>query len=126
MMLSAAERATLAAVLERLIPGAADAQVVRYVERVLEEHRDLYAEGLAALAGFASLEPVQQDARLATIEGSAFFELVRLYAIQGMFADPAHGGNAGFAGWDLLGFPGVKVTFTAADQALDVDVPRTR
>ncbi len=87
-MLSAAERATLAAVLERLIPGAAEAQVIRYVERALEEHRDVYAEGLAALDGFASLEPAQLDVRLAAIEGSAFFELVRLHAIQGMFADP--------------------------------------
>ena len=125
-MLSAAERATLAAVLERLIPGAAEAQVIRYVERALEDHRELYAGGLAALDGLASLEPAQQDARLAAIEGSAFFELVRLHAIQGMFGDPSHGGNAGFAGWDLLGFPGVKVTFTAVDQALDVDVPRAR
>ena len=51
---------------------------------------------------------------------------IRLHAVQGMFGDPRHGGNAGFAGWDLLGFPGVKVTFTAEDQALDVDVERIR
>jgi hypothetical protein len=43
-----------------------------------------------------------------------------------MFGDPSHGGNAGYAGWDLLGFPGVKVTFTGDDQALDADVPPVR
>jgi gluconate 2-dehydrogenase gamma chain len=125
-MLSEARRETLAAVLERLIPGATGAQVIRHVERAAEAHAALYAEGLAALGDFASLPVAEQDAALAEIEGGAFFELVRLHAIQGMFADPSHGGNAGYAGWDLLGFPGVKVTFAGGDQALDVDVPRVR
>ena len=39
-----------------------------------------------------------------------------------MFGDPYHGGNADFAGWDLLGFPGVKLSFGAAEQQLDVNV----
>jgi len=59
-------------------------------------------------------------------ERHPFFELVRLHAVQGMFGDPRHGGNAGLAGWDLLGFPGVKVTFTAEEQALDVEVEPIR
>jgi Gluconate 2-dehydrogenase subunit 3 len=129
MTLSADERATLAAVLNRLIPGdehgpgAAEAQVLRFVEQVAAEHGAAYADGLAALEGLTALEPAEQDARLAAIEDTAFFELVRLHAIQGMFGDPSHGGNAGFAGWALLGFPGVKVTFAPADQVLDADVP---
>jgi hypothetical protein len=121
-MLSDAHRTTLAAVLERLVPGAAEAQVMRYVERVATGHRDVYLAGLALLEGFVSLPLAEQDAALARLEGGEFFELVRLHAIQGMFGDPVHGGNAGYAGWDLLGFPGVKVTFTAEDQALDADV----
>jgi hypothetical protein len=125
-MLSDAERETLAAMLERLIPGAAAAHVPRYVEGAAANQREAYTEGLAALAGFAALPSAAQDAALAKLEGTAFFELVRLHAIQGMFGDPSHGGNAGCVGWDLLGFPGVKVTFTAEDQALDVAVPRVR
>jgi gluconate 2-dehydrogenase gamma chain len=125
-MLSAAERETLAAVLERLIPGAAEAQVIRYVERAAAAHADTYSDGLASLGGFAELPADEQDAALAALEGGAFFELVRLHAIQGMFGDPSHGGNAGYAGWDLLGFPGLRVTFTEADQALDADVPPVR
>jgi gluconate 2-dehydrogenase gamma chain len=125
-MLSDGDRATLEAVLERLIPGAAEAQVIRYVERAAAAHAGTYRDGLAGLAGFAALPAAEQDAALARIEGGEFFELVRLHAIQGMFGDPAHGGNAGHAGWDLLGFPGVKVTFAEADQALDVDVPPVR
>jgi hypothetical protein len=118
-----AERATLEAVLERLIPGAGEAQVIRYVERLATEHAATYAAGLAALDDFAALDPDAQDAALTAIDGTPFFELVRLHAIQGMFGDPSHGGNVGHAGWRLLGFPGVKVTFTVADQALDADVP---
>ena len=36
-----------------------------------------------------------------------------------MFSDPYYGGNANFIGWDLLDFPGVKLTFSAAEQQLD-------
>jgi hypothetical protein len=125
-MLSERDRSTLAAILERLIPGAAEARVIRYVERVAAAHSAIYLEGLASLAGLDALPAAEQDAALARLEGGEFFELVRVHAIQAMFGDPAHGGNAGHVGWDLLGFPGVKVTYTEEDQALDVDVPRVR
>ena len=39
-----------------------------------------------------------------------------------MFGDPVHGGNADFVGWDLIGFYGVKLEVTAAEQQLDVTV----
>ena len=52
----------------------------------------------------------------------AFFDLVREHALQGMFGDPFHGGNAGFIGWDLIGFAGVKLAFSAAEQQMDVTV----
>jgi Gluconate 2-dehydrogenase subunit 3 len=120
------DRRTLAAILERLIPGAGKAGVIRYVERAATTEPGLYADGLASLAGFAGLAPEEKDAVLATMEHGAFFELVRLHAIQGMFADPSHGGNAGGAGWDLLGFPGPKATFSAEDQAIDAVVRPVR
>ena len=50
--------------------------------------------------------------------------MVREHALLGMFSDPVHGGNANFAGWDLLGYPGVKLVFSAREQRIDVDVPR--
>jgi hypothetical protein len=34
-----------------------------------------------------------------------------------MFGDPYYGGNAGFAGWDLIGYPGVRLTVAEAQQA---------
>ena len=35
---------------------------------------------------------------------------------QGTFGDPYYGGNANFVGWDLIGYPGVRTTVSAADQ----------
>jgi gluconate 2-dehydrogenase gamma chain len=58
------------------------------------------------------------------ISASAFFETIREHALQGMFGDPYHGGNANFVGWDLVGFPGIKLSFTAREQRLDVAVRR--
>jgi hypothetical protein len=129
----------LAAVVDALVPedelgpGALAAGVLDFVERALPDE-----EGLAALdelartthdRAFAELDPKSRDALLAEVEAGAhgaelqaFFELVLLHTVHGMFADPVHGGNRGGAGWRLLGFPGPKAVFTERDQALDTDV----
>lgn len=138
----------LAAVLDTLVPedelgpGALAAGVLEFVERALEgtlpELRSTYDEGLTALDGlaraadgrsFADLDVTERVALLARVESGAygtgpqsFFELVRLHTVQGMFADPVHGGNRGGVGWRLIGFPGPKTVFTEHDQALDVEI----
>jgi gluconate 2-dehydrogenase gamma chain len=153
--LTEAEATTLSAVHARLIPtddagpGATEAQVPRFVERALggalAPLRDRYRSGLAALdswsrttrsTAFAELEPAAQEDVLRELENGiatgfdpssrAFFDLMRLHAIQGMFSDPAHGGNAGEVGWDLIGFPGLKHGYSDEEQQLDVPVPRVR
>jgi gluconate 2-dehydrogenase gamma chain len=53
----------------------------------------------------------------------AVFEMIRTHAVQGMFGDPAHGGNTNFVGWRLVRFPGPRLVISARDQRLDV-VPR--
>ena len=53
-----------------------------------------------------------------TIDETPFFALVRTHTIQGTFCDPAYGGNANFVGWDLIGYPGVRLNVTAADQRM--------
>jgi gluconate 2-dehydrogenase gamma chain len=144
-VLTAAEAATLAAVCARIIPtdesgpGAAEARASQYIDRALggwlAPSRDAYTEGLAAFdaaararsgARFVELAPAEQDAVLATLEQSPFFALVRTHTIQGTFCDPAYGGNAGFAGWDLIGYPGVRLNVTAADQRMGVQVKPIR
>jgi gluconate 2-dehydrogenase gamma chain len=136
-VLSAADAATLAAVCARLIPtdesgpGAADAGAAAYIDRALDgwlaSSRNAYVAGLAAIdeaahaksgTRFADLPAAEQDAVLATIEQTPFFALVRTHTIQGTFCDPAYGGNANFVGWDLIGYPGIRLNVTAADQRM--------
>jgi gluconate 2-dehydrogenase gamma chain len=151
--LSAAEAATLEAVLERLIPsdatgpGAKEANVLRYVDGSLAGDLNMfrapYAAALQAIdaystakfgAAFAALQPAQQDAVLADMQqnkatgfnptSTAVFAMLRTHAVQGMFGDPAHGGNVGFVGWKLVRFPGPRLDIPARDQRLDV-VPKS-
>ena len=148
---TAAEADTVDAMLGRLIPadengpGAIEARVLRYVDRALSgdlaDSRPAYSSGIAATNAyarsrfgedFADLTAAQQDTILDELERNvasgfspssrAFFDLVREHALQGMFGDPVHGGNADFVGWDLIGFYGVKLEVTAAEQQLDVTV----
>ena len=135
--LSAAEASTLAAVCARIIPtdddgpGAAEARAFVYIDRALAgwlaPSRSAYTAGLAAIDDaartrgaqrFADLSPADQDDVLRSLEQTPFFSLVRTHTIQGTFCDPAYGGNANFAGWDLLGYPGVRLNVTAADQRM--------
>ena len=136
-VLSASDAATLAAMCARIIPtdesgpGAAEARAAEYIDRALggwlAPSRDAYTAGLAAIDDaararsgrrFVELPAAQQDAVLATLEQTPFFALVRAHTIQGTFCDPAYGGNANFVGWDLIGYPGVRLNVTAADQRM--------
>src|SRR5262245_43581688 len=127
--LTAAEGETLEAIVARLIPsdengpGAAEARAAHYIDRALtgplRTSRTAYADGLAALDGyaqakkgapFAKLSASDQDAMLTDLEknvatgftpnAATFFNLVRTHTIQGTFCDPYYGGNANFVGWD--------------------------
>jgi gluconate 2-dehydrogenase gamma chain len=136
-VLSQAESATLAAICARIIPtddngpGAAEAHAATYIERSLggwlASSRETYTAGLAATdeaaranggRRFVELAAAQQDRVLASMEETPFFALVRTHTIQGTFCDPAYGGNQNFVGWDLIGYPGVRLNVTAADQRM--------
>jgi hypothetical protein len=144
-VLSSAQRATLEAIAERLIPtdelgpGAVEAGAVVYIERALggfhAQHAERYASGIAAIEaaaadrhgkGFRELDADDQDELLAAFERSErsgerdFFELVRAHVLEGMFGDPAWGGNVDRAGWRLLDYPGPRRVWTEREQQLDV------
>ncbi len=72
--------------------------------------RDVYRLGLKELAGFDALPPAQQDEKLKQIENSVFFQLLRRNTIEGMFSDSLHGGNVDMVGWQLIGFPGPRMS----------------
>ena len=147
--LTAAESDLLEAIVARLIPadengpGATEARAAHYIDRALagplSSSRRAYAVGLAAVNAyaqsakgvpFATLAAKDQDAVLSDMEknvakgftpnSSAFFNLVRAHTIQGMFGDPYYGGNANFVGWDLIGYPGLRMAVTEDDQRMSV------
>lgn len=135
--LSDLQLATLAAVCARIIPsdengpGATEARAAQYIDRALSgwlaPSRDAYRVGLALLdetaqkrngRRFLELSARDQDAVLSAVEQTPFFALVRTHTIQGTFCDPAYGGNANFVGWDLIGYPGVRLAVTAEEQRM--------
>ena len=143
--LSASEAATLAAICARLIPtdengpGAAEARASVYIDRALTgwlaPSREAYSVGLAAIDAaarargakpFVDLAPAEQDAVLRSLEDTPFFALVRTHTLQGTFCDPAYGGNANFVGWDLIGYPGVRLNVTPADQRMGSPIAPVR
>jgi gluconate 2-dehydrogenase gamma chain len=125
------ERAALEAVADRIIPedgngpGAATMCAARGALRALDgdlrEDVPAVRAALAALgAGFADVGPAEQDAALGALErdAPAAFALLRTLVLEGAFGDPAHGGNADGAGWQLLGYPGPRHVLTAEDQEI--------
>ena len=145
--LTAAESETLGAIAARLIPtdangpGAAEARAAQYIDRALggalASFRETYRAGLAAIdryaetakgSPFARLPAADQDALLHDVErnaaagfanAAAFFSLVLSHTVQGTFCDPYYGGNANFVGWDLIGYPGVRLAVTSGEQGLN-------
>ncbi len=74
------------------------------VARLREESRKMFARE------FTALSPQDQDSVLRALEGSAdareFFQLLYRHTVEGMYAAPEYGGNAGLAGWRFIGFEG--------------------
>jgi gluconate 2-dehydrogenase gamma chain len=153
--LTAAEADALEAIVARLIPtdgngpGATEARAAHYIDRALvgplRSSRSAYASGLAALddyaqsakgAPFAKLSAKDQDAVISEMEknvatgfapnSAAFFNLVLSHTIQGTFCDPYYGGNANFVGWDMIGYPGIRVAVAEDEQRMSPKPKPTR
>jgi hypothetical protein len=154
-VLNPKERHCLQAMVSRIIPadgngaGAREAGCAIYIESALREayrsQKPAYSAGLAALDScamaregkpFPALDVTAQDQVLTDFErntrvgeyadSAAFFELVRRHTLEGMFGDPSYGGNAKFAGWDLIGYPGLKMYVSPDLQQMNATVPRSR
>lgn len=146
-VLTSAEAETLEAICASLIPsdhngpGAREARAAHYIDKSLASHnrddRDDYLISLGAIntycrqhhgAAFAALTADNQEAVLVALQNdevpdcspgsAAFFNLVRSHTIDGTFCDPYYGGNRDFVGWDLLRYPGVRLSASEADVAL--------
>jgi gluconate 2-dehydrogenase gamma chain len=87
-----------------------------------------YRASIAALRGlpagrdFAAADPPARDAFLTslqhgehegdTMQGEKFFAVLLEDSVSGFLADPLYGGNAGFVGWKLIGYPGARYDWT--------------
>lgn len=124
------EFATLSAAVDRVVPrdadpGALDANVPEYIDRILQtpqlhKMREDFTPGLAAIerrcqrmhkTSFASATPAQRDELLALFKDSAensgearWYEILVVLTLEGFLGDPSYGGNRGEVGWKLLGF----------------------
>jgi gluconate 2-dehydrogenase gamma chain len=152
--LTQSEADMLEAICARIIPtdkngpGAREARAAHYIDRALggalKESREAYRAGFAAFdrycrssrrAAFTELSERDQDSVLIDVEtgaatgftgsSGAFFNMVRTHTLQGTFGDPFYGGNANFVGWDLIGFPGLRLNVSAEDQRLGAKLTPT-
>ena len=152
--LTAAEADMLEAICARIIPsdangpGAREARAAHYIDRALggalKDSREAYRAGFAAFdaycrssrrAPFTELSERDQDSVLIDVETGAatgfpassaqFFAMVRTHTLQGTFGDPYYGGNANFVGWDLIGFPGLRLNVSVEDQRLGAKLTPT-
>jgi gluconate 2-dehydrogenase gamma chain len=102
-------------------PGASEAGAVYFFDQALgglipwvaDYFRDGLAEFQAAIperfpgAGqFSDLDEADQDAYLASMEGTDFFADVRFLTLAGVFAMGKYGGNRDDVGWKLAGMDG--------------------
>jgi gluconate 2-dehydrogenase alpha chain len=145
LALTAREAQVAGAVFERMFPadaagpGAREIGVVTYLDRALAgAYRDrvgTYQQGLSMLdwasqgrfgTGYAEAPTGLQDALLRDLEAGSisgwmapeqkpFFDLLRAHLQEGLFSDPAYGGNRDMAGWRVLGHPGVWLDNSAAE-----------
>jgi gluconate 2-dehydrogenase gamma chain len=150
MFLNRHQAATIDAVASRIVPGddsdpgAQQAGAVIYIDRALagfmRELQTFYRTGIHDLdrycmerAGraFVELKSEVQDEIIGDLDRRAvadrsdllgqFFDVVREHVIQGLFCDPAYGGNRGGVGWRLVGFPGAQWGYSAEHMQRNFD-----
>lgn len=118
-----AREAGVAVYIDRQLAGPWGRDRHRYTQEPFEENaplefgyqgqatpQQIYHQGLKELKGFDRLGPAEQDQKLKQIEATVFFSLLRQNTIEGMFCDPTHGGNIDLLGWQLIGFPGPRMS----------------
>jgi hypothetical protein len=137
---------------DNLGPGAVEMGVDVYIDRALAgSYKSLLPAYQALLpmfdkaavtlggASFAALSSTQQISVLGQFEAghapgasaadataaAGNFQLLLAHMREGLFADPMYGGNRNRAGWRLIGYPDINVTWTAGDQKLGAHVKPT-
>lgn len=150
-VLTAEEALTLEVICDCLIPadelglGAKEARAVHYIDRSLASHnieyRQDYLVSLTAINDYARqtrgkayyelIRDLQESILLALQQNkvpgcspgsSGFFNLVRSHTIDGTFCDPYYGGNQNFIGWDMIRYPGIRLSASETDVTAGADL----
>ena len=154
IILSPHQARTAEAIFERMFPadanspGATEIGVLAYVDQALsgpyQTHQETYRMGLVGLdqaaqraygLSFANCQTDQQDTLLAQFQQGnlpdfhtppqkVFFAMLREHLQEGLFADPAYGGNVNKRGWQVLGHPGVWLENSAEENLTDQPVTK--
>jgi gluconate 2-dehydrogenase gamma chain len=126
-------------------PGASECGAANYIDRVLADtnaaEKPIFVEGLAAVDAFAvqsqgkhfvDLTSEAKDAVVTAMDNGtatgftpnsrAFFTRIRRLTLEGTFSDPFYGGNRGFAGWDLIGYPGPRLAVSPEEQRMNIAI----
>lgn len=130
-------------------PGAKEAGAMAYLDRALSgpyaRWRNTYRDAVRLINAHAArghggrkffqLSEAEQDAVVGALEagevsgldeessgGADFFALLWAHAMEGMFSDPAYGGNRDAVGWKLVGFPGARYGYTAGEMRYGADL----
>src|SRR5205085_7933467 len=110
-------------------------ELPRYGFQSIQSPREIYRIGIASVdrysqqkfqKKFVDLSEDQQDQIVSDMaadkaegfdkpSGKEFFTVLRTDTINGMFADPAYGGNKDMVGWKLIGYPGAQRAYTPTD-----------
>jgi gluconate 2-dehydrogenase gamma chain len=118
-----AQEAGVAIYIDRQLAGPWGRDRYRYTQEPFEENapaefgyqgkatpRQIYREGLKDMKDFDQSPAAEQNNKLRQIESTLFFSLLRRNTIEGMFCDPVHGGNVDMVGWQLIGYPGPRMS----------------
>ncbi len=129
-------------------PSASEIGAVSYLDRALagayEDDAEDYRLGLLALdraaealhgTVFAKLGDEQQDEMVGGLERgelpgfvapdqTRFFGMLHRHMREGLFADPAHGGNRDKAGWKFLRHPGIWLENTPEEMVSEEPVDK--
>lgn len=107
-------------------------EIGRYGYQSVLTPREVFRLGVAAVdryardqfeADFVDLAEDQQDQIIQALADNeatgfeplhpdSFFHTLRRYTNEGMFSDPAYGGNRNMVGWKLIGYPGAQRAYT--------------
>ena len=102
---------------EALDRRAAESHGAPFAECSEAQQDALLGDLLADVAPALDTPGVDEDTSLL----SYFAAVVHQHTIEGMFGDPAYGGNRDGAGWKLLGFPGARWGYSAEEMRYGFD-----